>query len=324
MQESVEAKIMRWIQDRAYGPEIQETDARVRQLEDDLFCEYEPTRGPHRNFRQRLADWISNRDDEAEQRLLLRLVPQLFFVGPREMEVLYRIAFHTHIARWLLDQLNVTFHDLDIEPKLQEGVRHTWFCPITDSMRINSFYHLNHLTGRDFRPDWRSLLRFGSEVKIADYMRENQISRLVLLEDFVGSGSQMLKAVEFAASLPTEFPILVVPLIVCPRGVQTGFELMTQFPNVEFSPLLLLDSSAFIMPVPQPGEPALGTDMRRLAQLMFASLPAEEQNDVYTPFGFAETGSIVVLFTNCPDNTLPLIHHRSVKWSPLFPRASRL
>ena len=47
----------------------------------------------------------------------------------------------------------------------------------------------------------------------------------------------------------------------------------------------------------------------------------------YSPFGFphhAPTGGMVVMQGNTPDNSLPLIHWRSSKWCPIFPRHSRV
>jgi hypothetical protein len=37
-------------------------------------------------------------------------------------------------------------------------------------------------------------------------------------------------------------------------------------------------------------------------------------------FGFERCGSLVVTFHNTPNNTLPLIHHKSDRWEPLFRR----
>ena len=189
-------------------------------------------------------------------------------------------------------------------------------------MRINAFYHLNHISGRDFRPDWRSLRQFGSEDKIRRYLTDQGIDRIVLLEDFIGSGDQMKKAVEFAVTFG--MPVLVVPRVICPIGAQVGPLLSSQNPTVTFSPVISLQEAAFITAVARPNEEPLFDELRLIAIDMFNGLPADEQVDVYTAFGFRGTGSLVVMYTNCPDNTLPLVHHNSAAWKPLFPRASRL
>ena len=55
-------------------------------------------------------------------------------------------------------------------------------------MRINAFYHLNNISGTSYRPDWLSLAKFGDRKAIADFLAAGGIERIVLLEDFVGSG----------------------------------------------------------------------------------------------------------------------------------------
>ncbi len=322
MSQPLEERINEWTRDKGFGPLIQEVNGKVLLLEEELFEEYEPTRGPLPSFRTRLGAWLDNVPDEARQRSLFQLVPHLFFLGPRELEVLYRVAFHSQIARWLIDQIGLTFDQPNPEASLRNAVARSWFCPITDSMRINAFYHLNHISGRDHRPDWRSLTQFGSEDKIRRYLTSEGIQRIVLLEDFIGSGEQMQQAVEFAVTFG--IPVLVVPLVICPIGSQVGQLLSDHNAAVTFSPVISLQEAAFITSVPRAVEDPLFGDLRLIALDMFNSLPPDEQVSLYTAFGFRGTGSLVVMYTNCPDNTLPLIHHNSAAWNPLFPRASRL
>lgn len=41
-------------------------------------------------------------------------------------------------------------------------------------------------------------------------------------------------------------------------------------------------------------------------------------------FGFDKTGSLTVLYSNCPNNVPPIYHfHGNSNWKPLFPRAKR-
>jgi len=41
------------------------------------------------------------------------------------------------------------------------------------------------------------------------------------------------------------------------------------------------------------------------------------------PFGFKGTGALVVMYSNCPNNSLPVLHNESEEWSALFPRIPR-
>ena len=312
------------------GPIIQEANLQVRQLEKELYAEYEPMRGAHPDFNQRAEGWLGNFEgDEERQQLLFRLLPKLFFVGPREFESLYQTAFNHQFAVWLIDQLGVTFDDVDCETKIRDAVKHTWFCPITDSMRINSFYHLNGVEGQNYRPDWLSLARFGSVEKVEKYIKRKKIERIVLLEDFVGNGGQINRGVLFAARLPSAIPILVVPLVICPAAKEFRREIQEAFGHVRIAPVLELPEKEFVTKDPVPDEDELISKWRELsievADRLRAGLSSEQlrQANKYIPLGWRGTGALVVLYTNCPNNSLPIIFHKSESWRPVFPRSAR-
>jgi hypothetical protein len=74
-------------------------------------------------------------------------------------------------------------------------LKKTWFCPITDSFKINEFVHINNINNSiNYRPDWQSLVELGDTTKVANLILKNNIERIVLLEDFIATGSQAMKA----------------------------------------------------------------------------------------------------------------------------------
>ena len=202
---------------------------------------------------------------------------------------------------------------------MNSRVERTWFCPITDSMRINSFLKLNNLRGHDYRPDWRSLVEFGDPGKVTAYIARESILGIVLLEDFVGGGSQMTSAIEWAANYVPHLPILVVPLVCCPAGVEQGKTLASRYKNVTFSPVLKVREPLLLKSSSQLGEPAI---FRKARDLITAE---QHRLDEWhsAPFGWDGVGAIISLFTNCPDNTLPIIFHSGPAWEALFPRLRR-
>jgi len=223
-------------------------------------------------------------------------------------------------------QLGLALDDPNLEAALGAALQRTWFCPITDSMRINAFYHLNHISGRDYRPDWRSLAAFGDSKKLEAFLKGN-IDRIVLLEDFVGSGSQIAPAIQFLESLGHRLPTLLVPLIICPAGKVASTAWCKTNPSLTVSPIIELQAHEFLGANPVANEPPVFTALRQIVtdtypQVLDGADPYVSKT--YTAFGFRGTGSLVVLATNCPDNTLPLVHFKSGTWSPLFPRASRI
>jgi len=204
---------------------------------------YLPAEHPDFNpsYIERLAAWIGNVMVESDQKLLLKYAARISFFSHDDFAALYRTAMNREISRWVASQTSArleplggqSFHEL-IEREIHQ---HTWFCPITDSMDINEFYKVNHLKGVGHRPGFATLEMLATKAgnpnsqlaeNVRHYMANPSLNpsrppiplkRIVLLEDIVGSGSQCIDAVRWAvANLGT--PVLFVPLILCPNGVQ--------------------------------------------------------------------------------------------------------
>lgn len=330
MADSIEQLVRRWSDES-----LNEVNQRLGTLEKRLYCAYEPSLPPNPCFWRRLESWLGNLQDSEDdaKKALLKLAADIFFVGPAEFLELYRVAYEGPIARWLIDEEGINLLDHDAQQKLRHAVAETWFCPITDSMRINSFYNSNNVpTKADYRPDWRSLDRFGDAEKIIAYCKKKGFKRLVLLEDFVGGGSQMQKAVEYAATINNGPNVLVVPLIVCPAGLDSGMKIKAMHPGkVSFEPIICLPPEVFVSQTASQSESEFFRTLRELAIASYGKMTGGHAPAKYTPpyhplgFSFdAPTGGLVVMYTNTPNNTLPLIHWSSSTWSPLFPRNNRV
>jgi hypothetical protein len=328
MNAELAALLRGWALSMPHGALFEEIQTQLEYLFEELYIEYEPTRGAHLDFWERLNQWLNNVPSEDDKKILLQLIPYIFFLGPREMECLYRASFKHQIFSWLIESITNNLGDPTLPNILDGLIESSWFCPITDSMRINAFYHYNGLVGRDYRPDWRSLAEFGDISRIEAYIARENIERIVLLEDFVGSGSQMFHAVKFAARLPLHLPVLVVPLVISPTADRVVNILTKRYSNVAVRPVLTLSPSSLIKEDPSSSEIQLANSVRLLAKLfepqMIAGLAPPAAAKWYGPFGFDKSGALIVMHTNCPDNALPLIHHVAPQWRALFPRSSRI
>ncbi len=287
-----------------------------------VFNDYEPAQFDQ--FEDRLDRWLHNVTTEKDQQTLFLLLGRLFFIGRPEFESLCRAAYNGPVRRWLVEQLNVNITDPAAMETLDTGVAETWFCPITDSMRINSFLKVNKLTGKSHRPDWRSLRKFGDSGKILQYITSNQIQRIVLLEDFVGSGTQMRSAIRFAANISTDIEILALPLVTCPAGDQIGHDLEEEFASVSYEPVMMISSEMLIKADAQPSEPPFFQTVRDLISRVHARLSSPD-SDVESQryHGYKGTGAVVAMYSNCPDNSLPIIYDETEEWQALFPRIER-
>lgn len=293
----------------------------LRQIAPRLYDDYEPC--PYDTFKNRLDNWVGNVDQVADQQTLVRLLGRIFFIGRREYDSLYRSIFLGPIARWLIDQEGISLDDPAAATKLQKAVEATWFCPLTDSMRINAFLKVNNIDGQQYRPEWRSLSCFGDIGKIKDFTDRKKLKRLILIEDFVGSGNQTKPSIEFATSVDPNISVLACPLVVCREGIETLEGLKTTHMNLDYAAGLVLPEGCFVRytaPVPPAVEEKSNPQVRTFVASVARRVKPATGDETH---GYDGMGGLVVLYSNCPNNSLPLIHRETDSWSPLFPRIRR-
>jgi hypothetical protein len=294
------------------------------------------------NYTERLAAWVGNVSQEVEQQLLLKYALHISFFSHRDFIALYRTAMNREISRWVASEIGARLEPAGAqgyhEMIHQEIQRHTWFCPVTDSMNINEFHKVNHLTGIAHHPHFSTLQKDAEHPQnpnpriASDWIRymnnpgddlnrpSPSLERLVLLEDIVGSSTQCIKAIRWAVKCLGK-PVLFVPLILCPNGVK-ALESEVELSNEKLSvrPIIVLNQNDLLGPgrLPEPGW-SIGSQMEDLATKC-----KEEKRVKGNPFGFKTTGCSLSTFSNCPNNTIPLVHRNERgKWNALFPRISR-
>lgn len=290
-------------------------------IADKLYYDYEPMLGPNFDFFNRFENWILNCTEDEDKKTLFELVTKIFYIGQKEFFTLYRNAYNTLVGRWLINIGGLNFSDTYIQNQLMTMLLETWFCPITDSMRINQFYHINNINnGFDLRPHWKSCEELGDISKIKSYISNNCIRNIVLLEDFVGSGSQIESTLRWACTNFKNTNFLFIPLIICPDGDLRLKKMANENANLNYKPALILSNDSFVFP---PSKSLLNDESYN----KFRELAIKTNEAVMSPygaFGYKDTGGLIVMYTNTPDNTLPLIHNESINWKPLFKRHSRV
>jgi hypothetical protein len=331
MENLIAEKVQRWASQELGDLDYNAIHAEIEYLIAQRFEQYMPTIGPEPDFRARFIKWLDNGGlAEDDQKLLFRLIPYIFFLGREEFIALQRAAFLGPVQRWLVDEIGLTFTDSDRDMKLETAIRETWFCPITDSAHISDFYHVNNLGGVEYRLEWRAVAKLanGDSSMLQQHMVSEGFRRVVLIEDLVGSGSQMSELEALLADLPNTIKVLIIPLVVCPLGADVGRDIASKLGHVTFEPVLELPKHSFVAEIPDPNEPAFFGNIRDLIQrtysLVSGGVLAHDAIQPYGPFGWRRTGALIVTYNNSPDNTIPVIQHRSTTWAPLFPRSSRI
>lgn len=323
MNDRLRKLLTRWgLHDWAEGEEALLDLESVQYLGRRVWDDYEPAQFDR--FENRLDRWLHNVDNENDQLTLFRLLERLFFIGRPEFESLCRAAFHGPVTRWLIDQCDINIADADASEQIETAIGQTWFCPATDSMRINAFLKVNGLTGKSHRPEWRSLRKFGDVEKIQTYLDAVGVRRLVLLEDFVGSGTQMSSVLRFAVNSFPNTHVLACPLVVCPAGDIVCSQFATAYPTVSYEPALKIAAESLITAEPVADETSLHVKVRDLTQQVSGRLgPTENDAASQRHHGYKGTGAVVALYSNCPNNSLPILWDATDAWKPLFPRLKR-
>ena len=326
------ALVIEWCQsDDELSTALSKTKSLTDFLDDVLYRDYEGTGvGAQGEFPLRLARWIGSADDDVHRKSLYLLLGHLIFFGRQQMQAGYLTAFSKNIALWLMALERVNFFDRRAESKLQAALAKTAFTEVTDSFGIGNFLRWNNIAGHGPRYSWNQhISAWDSQAFNREIMQANSDApreHLVLLEDFVGSGTQMAKAVTLACAQPERYNVLFCPIVICPRGASAARALVTEYPHFSYAPVIELPASAFITEQPLAGEDIHFQSIRQAMLALHGKVSGTPGSwpESTSPFGYKDTGAIFCKFDNCPDNSLPLLHHRSdLGWAPLFPRISR-
>ena len=309
------------------------------------WSSYLPTEHPdyNSNYMERLAKWLGNVQSENEQKILLEYAIYISFFSHDDFAALYRTALRREVYPWLMTLLNLkldTQHSSgqNFDTVLSHVVNcRTWYCPITDSMDINEFYKVNHISGISEKPQFSGLYKQFQEVPGSTKYWRNYIQRpnsnsnrsmplefIVLLEDIVGSGSQCAATVDWAVNA-FDKPVLFIPLILCPNGVEKLSQLELKHKGkLKVRPIVELERKDLLGPERQNCAGwNLAQEMETLAKTHAHKLSSVAHS--IDPFGYKSTGCSIATYSNTPDNSLPLIHRHNNQgyWDALFPRVYR-
>ena len=282
------------------------------------YRQFDPCSGD--DFERRILAWINNVDlDRTDQIALIRLLPEIAFIDQDEMKMLYKTAFSHQICRWLMDQERLDFRAgaVRLENEMAVALQRTWFCALTDSLDIALFCHVNRVAPHAYRPQWHTLKQFGSKRLIRDYIATECIERLVVLEDIVGSGSQSSRILaDVAQTITSCVPLLFVPLIISDNGLRAVQRALGQHSHCSVAPVSTIASTAQVRRKPVAYESEFVATARSIIERTRARFTTN-------PYGYGGVGTLIVLHTNCPNNTPPFVWCDRTDWHPLFPRVSR-
>jgi hypothetical protein len=319
------------------------------------------------HYVSKLRQWVQQ-FQPAEQPYAFLLAAQVLFVTEPQFEALLRLLYTTKIRRELLDSI-IGSQRLPLRaysramPLLEQEMDNSIFVANSLSSHLNAFTHIN----RDFfhqkaqrrligppidlliYPQRRLLdktLTAAQQATLAAFERDvlatdPQIAakdRIVVIEDFSGSGSDLIETVSLLASSDLPFKhILLAPVIITSTAKRMITDVFAHLPSRRTYSLVfafeLFDRfRCFDTPVAptRPSEPSyleaveagLSNEVQALSSRIFDShftsiLHANDKD------GFAGLALAFVMFSNCPDNSLPMLWRSAPGFAPLFKRASK-
>ncbi len=287
-----------------------------------LYADFERDGAPGvRPFLSRLEDWVLGAPDDDNRRKLFEMLFYIRFVARQEMHCLYQSAYRGNIIRWLMNRANIPMTP-DWEEELDGPLRTLWIGSASDSFHLDSFFHVTEaksLTAR--RPAWLDIAEFGTPDRVAAHMDRHGLERIAVLEDFVGTGTQIRPALEFLLDLPNSPEILVCPMFSTALAFDRLKDLLTS-PKITYDPVALLSGSNLMPEILNYPEPPEFAAFRRCIEELH-SLVGHPVSTALSPYGFGRMGALLVQFGNTPDNCPPVIWNDSDRWRSLFPRKRR-
>lgn len=269
------------------------------------------------DYPARLLRFLKNVPRIEHRKVLLELARLISFVDRRQMLALHRDAYRRIIMPWLLQGLGVRqLLSPSLESDCIELLRHYQLCSITESFGIGDFLHVNDLLGL---PKMKAL---GEDLSI---VRE-WLSRLageegfVVLEDFVGTGKQAARVLREIAKASPNASHIFVPLAILARGLR---HLRRTVKSFTIAPVLVIPETDCLPGEALKSESELRSRVRAVVRQTARQVLAKHGKHDDPPrneFGYKGCGSLLVTCYNVPNNTLPLIHHRSPNWRPIFRR----
>lgn len=303
----------------------------------EAFSGFIPAKNSMRHspiFLDRMFQWIENIGITNQDKIVLfQLIGRLSYFSLDDFLCLYQTAFAEQICRWVWDQAGISMNDAEYQNSLRrERYERTWHASLTDSFLLSEFYHTNSLSAVESRPNFQTLREMGDIGALTRSITDNGFERLVLLEDFVGSGSQASRTLQWVLD-NLDLPVLFCPMLMCPDGKRRLAQIAeSSAGQLQIEPVVTLGDSAFLST--HESDDLL---MRHVADLIervhpqvLGVCPDDPQKPPYGPHGFyrrddTHTGATVVMFSNSPNNSLPIIHFDSEQsiWCPVFPRVNR-
>lgn len=331
-------------------------------LKEFKFEPYQPIPNPPKpDFIKRMKEWL-NQFEKKDQKYLFYLVSKLIFLTQPQINHLMDYLFQNKIKKIILEDIILEnnlppFSYKEAEESLLLELEKTLFVGLSDSSRINDFTHINMdyinrtiNTGIEFEtliyPSKRKIMynlegnsqkvKFCNDFEKCVLLEDNLLlnkKRLIILEDFSGSGLDIIENFTYLKSSSLAFEkIIFAPYIITYKACEIlenwidnnqedgkyYYTYGTKIP--EDAKCFDYDKSYLLSEWPDEKVDICDKIKQTCNSVCKRNFP----KDSSYLYGVGEIMIAFATYYNCPDNSLPILWCDKGGWKPLLQRASRI
>lgn len=320
------------------GPYLNQWDL----IETLASTKYKPyTNDEIQDFFGKFWSWLMQFELERERKLAFKIAARITFITEEQIKYLQEVCFKEKLQYSLFEKI---ISDRKLPPyAYKEASRHfddelskCLLIPLTDSARYNQFVHVNGLENHSqlgigslsvfVHPDIRNTPEAVERLN----KRYSEKETLVIIEDFCGSGKTFTSDLVRIANLYGFKRIYFCPYIITEKAERVIIRFARMFvPNIKVEILYgmkLSDRHNVFSPSSHlfsyEEQIALKQLCVKYHKKYFLTNRFIGLTHPY-PFGYRNGQLLVVMQSNCPNHTLPIIWASDNGWQPLFRRVQR-
>ena len=242
------------------------------------------------------------------------------------------------------------FDVFETAPLIKEELFSTLFAPLSDSSKFEEFRHNVMPKGMHGQVTIQHIELLTKPIEDAaksdaashyvEYLKESYKDKksLYIVEDFSGSGTSIIRKIRTILSAYSFDTVYFCPLIITEQSLNNINDEISKgsFGGKAVKVLHgLIVKEMFSLSSGKPGcwEEDEVQALLKMSRKYFNSHFNENRflyDDCYsmnpekpTPYGFKNGGYPIILYTNCPNNSLPIVWGFNNSWHPLFLRDER-
>ena len=288
-----------------------EEEKRVKDDEILSFCEsishfrYQGRPTPHAAVRR----WLDQFDTPQDQRLMFKFLHSVRYYDEQMMRIKMR------------EMMIIIEGGMEAERLIGREIRHRGILVSTlDSSTAKGGYTYCRLFTDEHNILATNAMPLGVQMEQA--FDDKRTQRLLLIDDFVGSGDTLVKGLERAKRLLGLANEKGIPITLCavvgfaPARTHIEEYIAEQELDVEvhFCDTLGSEDQVFS------GDSIIFPDPAERARAKQVIEGKWSQTGGISPMGYDDTQAAIVFYGSCPNNTLPILWSSNDGWTPLFSR----